>query len=49
MSEDKERLIFEQELIRLYGDCERCKDSEIKEEIFEDINILKEAIELLSQ
>ncbi|MCP3763929.1 hypothetical protein NLX67_16290 [Domibacillus sp. A3M-37] len=49
MSDNKERLIFSQELTRLYGDCERCKDSRIKEEILKEINILKEAIELLLQ
>lgn len=49
MSENIERLIFSQELTRLYGDCERCKDSRIEEEIMKDINILNEAIKLLSQ
>jgi hypothetical protein len=47
MSDDKERFIFSQELTRLYGDYERCKDIRVKEEIFKDIKILKEAIELL--
>ena len=49
MSNDEGRLVFIQELTRLYGDYERCKDIRIKEEIFKDIQILKEAIELLSQ
>lgn len=48
MSDDKERFIFRRELTRLYDDCKRCEEIRIREEIFKDINLLKEAIELLS-
>ena len=44
---DTERLIFRQELTRLYGECERCNDVRIKEEIIKDLALLKEAIESL--
>lgn len=44
---DKERLIFKQELTRLYGECERCEDPKIKK-IVKDITLLKEAVQLLA-
>ncbi len=45
---DKERLIFKQELTRLYGECERCENVKIKREIVKDITLLKKAIEILA-
>lgn len=45
---DKERFIFERELARLDGECERCKDVRVKKEITNDLTLLKEAIGLLS-
>ena len=48
MSDDIEQIIFRQELTHLHGDYELCKDANVKKRILEDIELLNEAIELLS-
>ncbi|RJS50265.1 hypothetical protein CJ483_23995 [Bacillus sp. PK3_68] len=44
MSANKERFIFMRELIGLYDECERCKDTRVKEEIIKDLVLLKKLL-----
>lgn len=48
MINDKEQFIFKRELGRLQDDYKRCPSPEVKNQLKQDIELLKKAIRLLS-